>query len=232
LLASNAAYLDFVRDVLGGVETERTDTSPTSFHSEWRIGDSMVMIGMGSGRSMPTALHIYVPNADEVFRRALDAGARQLSPIIEDHGDRFGCVQDPSGNQLYIATHLGATYTPTVLHTVTTYFHPAPATKFIEFVKRAFGAKEIERYDSPAGEVLHAKIRIGDSAIEVGEPHSFWQAMPTMMYLYVPNADALYEQAIQAGAKSIHPPIDQPYGDRSGAVEDEWGNQWYMATPI
>jgi uncharacterized glyoxalase superfamily protein PhnB len=232
LLASSETFVDFLKNVFGAKETERTGTSPASFHAEVQIGDSMLMIGVGAHRSMPTALHVYVPNADEVYRRALDAGAVELTPMVEDHGERFGCVQDPSGNHLYIATRLGANYIHEQLHTVTAYLHPAGASRFIDFAKRAFGAAEIERYDSPSGEVLHAKIRIGDSAIEVGEPRGWWQPMPTMMYLYVPDVDALYDQAIRAGATSIHAPKDQSYGDRSGGVTDEWGNQWYMATPL
>jgi PhnB protein len=53
-----------------------------------------------------------------------------------------------------------------------------------------------------------------------------------MIYLYVPNVDALYAQALQAGAKSLSEPKDQFYGDRSAAVQDEWGNMWYIATPL
>jgi PhnB protein len=232
LLPPGAEFIDFLKNVFGGVETERTATSPTSFHSEVRIGDSMLMIGVGSSRSMPTALHVYVPNADEVFNRALDAGCIELAPMMEDHGDRFGAVQDPAGNQWYIATNLGASHIKEHLNTVTTYFHPVGASRFIDFLKRAFNAQEVERYDSPAGEVLHAKIRLGNSVVEIGEPHSRWQPMPTMLYLYVPDVDALYEQALRAGATSIHPPVNQFYGDRNGGVVDEWGNHWYISTPL
>ncbi len=194
LLPPNPEFIDFIKTVFGAEETERTMTSASSFHAEVRIGDSMLMIGVGSPRSMPAALHVYVPNADEVYQRALDGGAVSLNP--------------------------------------TSYFHPVGTGKFIDFLKQAFGAQEIARYDSPAGEVLHAKIRIGDSVIEAGEPHAWWQPMPAMMYLYVPDVDAAYDQAIRAGANSIHPPADQPYGDRNGGVTDAWGNQWYMATPL
>ena len=55
--------------------------------------------------------------------------------------------------------------------------------------------------------------------------------MTTMINMYVPDCDTLYEQALRAGAKSISPVADQPYGVRSGAVEDAWGNQWFIATP-
>lgn len=232
LLPPGPEFLDFARQVFGAVETHRTDTGPGRFHAEIRIGDSMLMVGVGSGRSLPAALHVYVENADETYRRALEAGATSLTEVVEAHGDRFGCVQDPAGNHWYIATHLSGHYVRPDLNTVTTYFHPVGAGKFIDFIKQALGAEEIERYDSPEGVVRHAKIRIGDSAIEVSEAHDWLQPMPTMTYLYVPDCDALYARALRAGAKSIHPPSDQFYGDRSGGVEDPFGNQWYMATPI
>ena len=48
--------------------------------------------------------------------------------------------------------------------------------------------------------------------------------MPAMFYLYVPECDAVYRLALAAGAKSIQEPADQPYGDRSAAVKDAFGN--------
>jgi len=56
--------------------------------------------------------------------------------------------------------------------------------------------------------------------------------MPTMFYLYVPDVDALYQRAINAGATSLSEPADQPYGDRSAGVKDAFDNQWYIATHI
>jgi PhnB protein len=56
--------------------------------------------------------------------------------------------------------------------------------------------------------------------------------MPGSFYIYVPDADGLYEQAITAGAKSVLPPVNQPYGDRMGVVEDSWGNTWCIATHL
>ena len=54
--------------------------------------------------------------------------------------------------------------------------------------------------------------------------------MPTMLYMYVEDVDAVYKKAMEAGGKSVMEPIDQFYGDRSGAVEDMAGNQWWIAT--
>jgi uncharacterized glyoxalase superfamily protein PhnB len=56
--------------------------------------------------------------------------------------------------------------------------------------------------------------------------------MQSMFYLYVPNCDAVYHRALAAGAKSVMEPTDHPYGDRSGAVQDAFGNEWWIATHI
>jgi PhnB protein len=78
----------------------------------------------------------------------------------------------------------------------------------------------------------HAKIRIGDSIIEMGEAHGQWQPMPTALYMYVPDVDAVYNRALEAGATSLSVPVDQPYGYRNAGVEDPFGNRWFIATPV
>jgi PhnB protein len=234
LLPSMPEYVDFLKNVFDAEQTFRGDTGPGSFHAEFKIGNSMVMVGVGSNRSMPASMIIYVPNADETYERALKAGAKSLSEIVENYGDRFGVVEDPAGNSWCIATYLGRE--PIVaqdqLNTITISFALPDAARFIDFTKRAFSGREIVRYDSPEGKVMHAKIGIGDSALGVGEANERWYSKPTMIYMYVEDCDAVYRQALGAGAKSILEPKDQPYGDRQGGVEDEWGNQWFIATPF
>jgi uncharacterized glyoxalase superfamily protein PhnB len=102
----------------------------------------------------------------------------------------------------------------------------------LDFIKKAVNAEELERQEWPGG--LYAAMRIGNSTVTVSEStnHPWMRPLPTRIYMYVPDADAAYERAIQAGAKAIRPVADQPYGDRTGGVQDEWGNQWFMATPL
>ena len=121
---------------------------------------------------------------------------------------------------------------PEGYHTVTPYLavHRVPET--ITFLKRAFDAVEIERHTMPDGRVMNATIRIGNSMVMMGERPADQKAWPAMLYLYVEDADALYQRAIQAGGKSIMEPVNQFYGDRSGAVEDPSGNQWWIATHV
>src|SRR4030095_8970089 len=92
LLPPNEGYMDFLTNVFGAVQTERTDTGPGRFHAEMRIGDSMLMLGVGSERSMPVMLQIWVPNVEEVYERAIAAGSRSLVEVTEGYGERFGVV--------------------------------------------------------------------------------------------------------------------------------------------
>jgi PhnB protein len=199
----------------------------------------MLMLGGGGpglawrGESRPMAFHVYVEDTDAVYRRALEAGASSIGePVDQPYGERSGGVKDPSGNVWYIATYKGVRYIPEGLHTVTAYLHPLRAEPVISFLKRAFGAVELEKYASPDGVIHHAKIRIGDAVLEMGEAHGPYQPMPSMFQLYVPDVDAMYLRAMNAGATSISEPADQPYGVRSGGVRDVFGNQWYIATQI
>jgi PhnB protein len=117
---------------------------------------------------------------------------------------------------------------PTALHV----YVEDPDAVYQRALQRAFEAEELEKYASPGGVVLHARIRLGDSILEMGEAHGPYQPMPTMFYLYMPDVDATYRRALDAGAVCVCEPADQPYGDRRGAVADVFGNQWYIATPI
>jgi PhnB protein len=233
------ALLEFVKQVFGAEEIFRTVGSAGGLHSEARIGDSMLMIGGGiPGREFKStpnrhALHMYVQDVDAVYEKAMAAGAESIDEVRDqEYGERSGGVQDPAGNYWYIATHKGESYVPKGLNSVNVYLHPLRAEPVINFLKRAFGAREIAKYASPDGVVHHAEIRVGDSVVEMGEAHGKYQPLQSMFYLYVPDCDAVYRRALAAGGTSVAEPQDHPYGDRSGAVKDAFGNQWYIATHV
>jgi len=78
-------------------------------HTELRIGDSMLMLSeVSEGRpATPVMLHFYVENVDEVFNAAIAAGASVISePADQFYGDRSGGCLEPSGNTIWIATHI------------------------------------------------------------------------------------------------------------------------------
>src|SRR5262245_54327762 len=181
-------FLDFLKRVFGAEETERTELGPGRFHAELRVGNSMLMVGVGSGRTMPVALELYVPNADEVYKRAIDAGCRELQPVRDadwEDGLRFGCVEDPMGDHWVIATHRsGSNYIPEGRHSLTTSFVVTGAARLVEFMKQAFDATELQRFEWPGG--FYAAMRIGDSVVGVSEAsnHEWMRPMPAMTYLY------------------------------------------------
>jgi uncharacterized glyoxalase superfamily protein PhnB len=120
---------------------------------------------------------------------------------------------------------------PEGYHTVTPYLVVRGAARTIEFLKKAFGAEVLgESMMRPDGTVMHATIKIGDSHIMVSDANEQSPPTQSMLYVYVPNVDAVYQHAIAAGGTSLMEPIDQFYGDRSGGVKDPAGNRWFIGT--
>jgi uncharacterized glyoxalase superfamily protein PhnB len=229
-----AELIDFVTQSFGAVEHFRATGSAGGMHAEVSIGDSIVMIGGAEHiEPMPTAIHLYVPDVDQAYERAIKAGGKSLMPVADQpYGERSGGVEDVHGNRWYIATpFVPLQEIAADLHTVTVYFHPVGAQRFIDFVTNGLGGKELMRH-AEGDMVLHAKVQIGDSVVELGEARYPEQPLPTAIYLYVNDVDAIYEQALKAGGTSMLPPTDQAYGDRNAWVKDPFDNVWYVAAPI
>jgi uncharacterized glyoxalase superfamily protein PhnB len=235
LRVPGAGLFDFLSTVFGAIETSVTRTASGGVHREVRVGDSMLMIGeVGSDvgvESSPAAFHVYVPDVDAVFERAIAAGAKAIgAPEDRPYGERLGFVQDAFGNHWYIATQLGASPVPPGYRTVTPYVHPRGVPSYIDFLTRAFGASEEFRHEMQ-GVIMHARVRIGDGAIEMGDTQGRMEPEKTAFYLYVADCDALYQQAVAAGATPLSPPADQWFGDRVASVQDAIGITWYLARP-
>jgi PhnB protein len=129
---------------------------------------------------------------------------------------------------------------PDGMHTVTPHLICTNAAAAIEFYKKAFNATETSRLPGPGGRLMHASLRIGDSAVmlvdEMPEhgalsPKSL-KGSPVAIHLYVEDADAVAAQAVAAGAKTIMPVTDMFWGDRYGQIEDPFGHRWSVATHV
>ena len=117
-------------------------------------------------------------------------------------------------------------------HTVTPYLVVDGADQLIRFVQQSFGGEEVVRMENPDGSIMHAMVRVGNSNVMLSDASEEYKPIPTMLHLYVEDADVVYERALQAGASSLRAPTDEFYGDRMGAVLDPLGNQWWIATHI
>jgi uncharacterized glyoxalase superfamily protein PhnB len=105
-----AKVIDFVKQAFGAQEIMRMPgPNGTIGHAEVKIGDSVVMVADAGGPhpARPANLMLYVANVDEVYRRALQAGAKSdREPADQFYGDRMAGVSDSGGNQWWIATHI------------------------------------------------------------------------------------------------------------------------------
>lgn len=129
---------------------------------------------------------------------------------------------------------------PDGYHSITPYLYVPSAAEAIDFYTQAFGATELQRLETGDGAVMHAEIRIGNSVImlsdenpEMGGPSPKTLGGHTSSLLvYTEDCDALYAQAVAAGADATRPVELQFWGDRMGAVTDPFGHQWSLATHV
>jgi PhnB protein len=114
------------------------------------------------------------------------------------------------------------------------------ASDAIDFYKRAFGANERSRMLGPDGKVAHAEVQIGDSIVMLSDPfpQSTVKAPSELggtsvgMFVYVDDVDAVFQQAIDAGATVTMELDDMFWGDRFGSLTDPYGHSWSFATHI
>jgi PhnB protein len=129
---------------------------------------------------------------------------------------------------------------PDGMRSVTPHLICAGAADAIEFYRKAFDAVEMVRLPGPQGKLMHAMIRIGDSAVMLVDenpdcgmlgPKSL-KGSPVTIHLYAEDVDVFVARAVAAGAKITMPPSDMFWGDRYGALEDPFGHRWSVATHI
>ena len=129
---------------------------------------------------------------------------------------------------------------PDGMHSLTPHLVCAGAADAIEFYKKAFNAVEQMRLPGPSGKLMHASVRIGDSALMLVDENIEWSALgpktlkgsPVTIHLYVENVDATVAQAVAAGAKVTMATADMFWGDRYAVLQDPFGHNWSVATHL
>ncbi|MGI8958689.1 MAG: VOC family protein [Bryobacteraceae bacterium] len=129
---------------------------------------------------------------------------------------------------------------PDGYHSVQPYLIFQDCAEAIAFYVKAFGASEKFRMPDKEGRITHSEIEIGDSCIMMADEAPQMDAFscehyggsPASLLIYTGDCDAMYKQAVAAGAKSLREPADQPYGDRMSGVKDPFGYKWWIATHV
>lgn len=125
---------------------------------------------------------------------------------------------------------------PEGYHTITPQLTLDNAARAIDWYKKALGAEDVSRSEGPDGKIMHAELKIGNSRFMVNDvmgnnkgPKAYGGS-PAGLWLFVEDADKLFNRALSAGAKVAVPLADQFWGDRGGAVTDPEGYLWWIAT--
>jgi PhnB protein len=126
---------------------------------------------------------------------------------------------------------------PDGYHNIQPYLMFVNCHEAIAFLAKVFGAEEKLCMKTPEGRVGHAEVEIGDSVIMMADENPDIQAFaaahyggsPVSLMVYVDDCDTAYARAIEAGAKSVREPADQPYGDRMAGILDPFGYKWWIA---
>ena len=129
---------------------------------------------------------------------------------------------------------------PHGMHSLTPHLVCAGASDAVSFYQAAFGAIELSRLPGPDGLLMHAMLKIGDSALMLVDEYAGCGVLgpkslngsPVTVHLYVENVDAVVAQAVAAGATISMPVADMFWGDRYGKLVDPFGHHWSVATHI
>lgn len=124
-------------------------------------------------------------------------------------------------------------YKPDAYNDVSPYLVVSKADPLVDLLKHIFDAKILRKYHRPDGSVMHVEVKIGDSVVMIGESMDGYPPQPSMIHVYVPDAQAVYDRALTAGCSGIQEPIQKDADDDlRGGFADPEGNAWFVGTQI
>ena len=127
---------------------------------------------------------------------------------------------------------MNQSYKPDGYPSVAVYVMADGAQRVVDFLKQTFDAEVLRRSDKPDGSIMHAEVRIDDTIVMLADGGGDFPAFPVWLHVYVPDVDATYQRALDAGGSSVQVPQQQDDPDRRGGVKDPAGNTWWIATQV
>ena len=127
---------------------------------------------------------------------------------------------------------MSESYKPEGYTSVAPYLMVENAARTIEFLERTFGAREIRRFPDKSGGIMHAEVRIDDTVVMLADRPPSYPAIEAHVHVYVPDVDATYRRAVEAGATPVQEPIKKDDADKRGGVRDAGGITWWIATKV
>ncbi|MEV8343134.1 VOC family protein [Streptomyces niveus] len=103
---------------------------------------------------------------------------------------------------------------------------------FLDFVSQAFGGEELGRVATEDGLIGHGEIRVGDTVVLAFDRHADWPAVPSLLRVFVADADEAFSRAVAVGAQVVTPLADDAFGQRGGRVKDPFGTIWWVVARV
>ncbi|MGW0585161.1 VOC family protein [Streptomyces sp. NPDC002920] len=103
---------------------------------------------------------------------------------------------------------------------------------FLDFVTHAFGGEELGRVPTEDGLIGHGEIRVGDTVVLAFDRHADWPVLPSLLRVYVPDADTAVARAVETGGRVVTPLADDAFGNRGGRIRDPFGNIWWVVSHV
>jgi uncharacterized glyoxalase superfamily protein PhnB len=125
-----------------------------------------------------------------------------------------------------------STYKPDGYSTVSPYLIVDGAATAIDFLVGVFDAIELRRFPNEAGRIMHAEVRLDDTVLMLADSAEGWPPIAAHVHLYVPDVDATYRRALEAGAVSVQEPVKKDDADKRGGIKDAGGTTWWIATKV
>ncbi|MBA4055025.1 MAG: extradiol dioxygenase [Marivirga sp.] len=124
-------------------------------------------------------------------------------------------------------------FKPDHYNSVSPYFVIDGAQRYVDFLKRLFNAKERRRYDMPDGTIMHIEIEIDDTIVMMGDASDKFPANTSLMHVYVPDVDRIFNLAVDLGCEVIErPKVREGDPDKRGTFKDYTGNVWSVSTQL
>jgi uncharacterized glyoxalase superfamily protein PhnB len=127
---------------------------------------------------------------------------------------------------------MSSSFKPDGYNSVSPYLIVDGAGSAIEFLTRVFDAIELRRFPGEGGRVMHAEVRLDDTVIMIADCMEGWPAVASHVHIYVPDVDATYQRALEAGAISVQEPVKKDDEDKRGGVKDASGTTWWIGTKV
>ena len=128
---------------------------------------------------------------------------------------------------------MNISYKPQGYASVSVYIMADGAQRLIDFLEQAFDARQTRRTDMPDGSIMHAEVQIDDTVVMMADAGGEFPAFPVWLHVYVPDVDATYRRALEAGGVSVQDPSQREgEPDKRGGVKDPCGNTWWIATQV